>query len=234
MPGGVAGDVLCVHATGHARQFCLVGSPTNRGAVSDHAVTVRVSVRPVLHARSSACLPTMARVLCATGFRASGGHTTPPRSSGSGLYAGRIHRPSRDCMRFAPWPHTVRPVSMRRVGQSSMGRHAVVFSLRARGVDFSTVCFREHRTPPSRPLAGPFGQFSTTAVDRQYGVMRVPGVLASPREAYAVPPMRHQCPSLAEALLPSPLVEMFTRGALAQGCDASAHLTPCTRTRGTP
>jgi hypothetical protein len=81
---------------------------------------------------------------------------------------------------------------MRWVGHSSVGKHAVAFSMRARGVEFSTVCVREHRTPPSRPLTGPFGQFSNAAEDRQYGVIRVPGVQASPREAYVVPARRHQ------------------------------------------
>ena len=181
-----------MHATGRAHQFPLVGSPASRGAVSDHAVTVRVSARPVLHARSTACFPMMACMLCATGFHASGGHTTPSRSAGTGFLPARFDRPGRGCMLFAPWPHTVRPVSMRRVGQSSVGKYAVAFSLRARGVDFSTVYFREHRTPPSRPLAGPFGQFSNAAEDRQYGVIRAPGVLASPREAYVVPARRHQ------------------------------------------
>ena len=79
---------------------------------------------------------------------------------------------------------------MRLVGQSSVGRHAIAFSLRVRGVELSTVCFREHRTPPSRPLAGPYGQFSTMALDHQYGTIRVPGVLAFTCEAYAIPRSR--------------------------------------------
>jgi len=54
----------------------------------------------------------------------------------------------RDYMRLSPWPHMVRALSMRLVGQSNVGRHAVAFSLRARAVDFSTVCFRECWTPP--------------------------------------------------------------------------------------
>jgi hypothetical protein len=86
----------------------------------------------------------------------------------------------------------VRPVSKLLVGHLSVGRHVVTFSVRVRGVEFSTAGVREHRTPPSRPLAGPFGQFATTPVDRQYGAIQAPGVLASPREAYAVPSRRRQ------------------------------------------
>ena len=93
----------------------------------------------------------------------------------------------RDYMRLPPRPHMVRPVSMRLVGQSNVGRHAVAFSLRARGADFSTVCFRECWTPPSRPLAGPNGQFSTMAVDHQYGTIWLPEVLVFTCEAYTVP-----------------------------------------------
>jgi hypothetical protein len=104
VPGGVTGDILCVHATGRARQFRLVGSFASRGAVSDLAVTVRVSVRLVLHARPTACFPMMARMLCAMGFRASGGHTTTPRSAGSEFFAVRI-RPAR------PWLHAVRALA---------------------------------------------------------------------------------------------------------------------------
>ena len=84
----------------------------------------------------------------------------------------------RDCMRLPPRPRMVRPVFMRLVSQSSVGRHAVAFSLRARGVDFSTVCFRECWTPPLPTTRGPNGQFSNTTVDHQYGAIRVPEVLA--------------------------------------------------------
>ena len=83
-----------------------------------------------------------------TASRVSGGHTTPPRLAGASFSPAGSDRPGLDYMRLAPWPHTVRPVSMCLVGHLSVGRHAVPFSVRVRGVEFSTAGVREHRTPP--------------------------------------------------------------------------------------
>jgi len=85
--------------------------------------------------------------MCGTGSGASGG-TRPHRDWPVSILPAGSDQLDRDYMRLSPLPHLVRPVSMRLVGQSSVCRHAVAFSLRARGVDFSTVCFRECWTPP--------------------------------------------------------------------------------------